>query len=51
MLEDDLLIFDDLRNRINHIYLDVKYGSPKVKAMHDFVKTMEELNAMAGNRS
>lgn len=47
---DDEIIFHDLANRINHIYLDVKYGSEKIKGMYDFVKTMEELNEMAGNR-
>lgn len=43
-------LYLDLTNKINQIYLDVKFGSPKVKAMYTLTSVMEELNELAGNK-
>ena len=46
----DVDLFETVKDRINHIYLDLKCGIPKIRNQYNIDDVMFELNELVENR-
>lgn len=46
----DIELLETVKDRINHIYLDLKCGIPKIRNQYNIDDVMFELNELVENR-